>query len=77
MKLDLVDVFAGSAPLTGNPLAVVHDGAWLSDAQMLGLCRWLGFSETTFLLPPTEDGADYRVRIFCPGANCLLPGIPH
>lgn len=76
MKLDLVDVFAGSAPLTGNPLAVVHDGAWLSDAQMLGLCRWLGFSETTFLLPPTEDGADYRVRIFCPGRELPFAGHP-
>ena len=76
MKLDLVDVFAGAAPLTGNPLAVVHDGAWLSDAQMLGLCRWLGFSETTFLLPPTEEGADYRVRIFCPGRELPFAGHP-
>lgn len=76
MKLDLVDVFAGAAPLTGNPLAVVHDGAWLSDAQMLGLCRWLGFSETTFLLPPTEAGADYRVRIFCPGRELPFAGHP-
>ncbi len=76
MKLDLVDVFAGNAPLTGNPLAVVHDGAWLTDAQMLGLCRWLGFSETTFLLPPTEEGADYRVRIFCPGRELPFAGHP-
>jgi PhzF family phenazine biosynthesis protein len=76
MKLDLVDVFAGTAPLTGNPLAVVHDGAWLSDAQMLGLCNWLGFSETTFLLPPTEAGADYRVRIFCPGRELPFAGHP-
>jgi PhzF family phenazine biosynthesis protein len=76
MKLDLVDVFAGTTSLTGNPLAVVHDGAWLSDAQMLGLCRWLGFSETTFLLPPTEEGADYRVRIFCPGRELPFAGHP-
>lgn len=76
MKLDLVDVFAGHAPLTGNPLAVVHDGAWLSDAQMQGLCNWLGFSETTFLLPPTEEGADYRVRIFCPGRELPFAGHP-
>ncbi|MDE1916157.1 MAG: PhzF family phenazine biosynthesis protein [Sphingomonadales bacterium] len=76
MKLDLVDVFAGYAPLTGNPLAVVHDGAWLSDAQMQGLCNWLGFSETTFLLPSTEPGADYRVRIFCPGRELPFAGHP-
>jgi len=76
MKLDLVDVFAGHAPLTGNPLAVVHDGAWLSDAQMQGLCRWLGFSETTFLLPPTEEGADYRVRIFSPARELPFAGHP-
>lgn len=76
MKLDLVDVFAGAAPLTGNPLAVVHDGAWLSDAQMQDICRWLGFSETTFLLPPTEEGADYRVRIFSPARELLFAGHP-
>jgi PhzF family phenazine biosynthesis protein len=75
MKLDLVDVF-GSAPLRGNPLAVVRGGEGLTPAQMLKLTQWLGFSETTFLLRPTDPGADYRVRIFYPGGELPFAGHP-
>lgn len=58
-----VDVFA-TGPLTGNPLAVVVDAEGLTDGQMQAVAAWTGFSETTFLLPPTDPAADYRVRIF-------------
>lgn len=75
MLLDLVDVF-GSGPLSGNPLAVVRGGEGLSDAQMLRLTQWLGFSETTFLLPPTDPKADYRVRIFYPAGELPFAGHP-
>ncbi|MBO9603199.1 MAG: PhzF family phenazine biosynthesis protein [Novosphingobium sp.] len=75
MQLDLVDVF-GSVPLRGNPLAVVRGGEGLSDAQMLRLTQWLNFSETTFLLPPTDSRADYRVRIFYPGGELPFAGHP-
>jgi PhzF family phenazine biosynthesis protein len=75
MQMDLVDVFA-DGPLSGNPLAVVHGGEALDAAQMLALTRWLGFSETTFLLPPTEPGADYRVRIFYPAGELPFAGHP-
>ncbi|WP_232495986.1 PhzF family phenazine biosynthesis protein [Novosphingobium kaempferiae] len=75
MLLDLVDVF-GSGPLSGNPLAVVRGGEGLSDAQMLRLTQWLGFSETTFLLPPTDPRADYRVRIFYPAGELPFAGHP-
>lgn len=75
MRLDLVDVF-GSGPLRGNPLGVVHGADGLSDAQMLDLTLWLGFSETTFLLPPTDPAADYRIRIFYPGGEMLFAGHP-
>lgn len=77
VKLDLVDVFADGA-LSGNPLAVVH-GADALDGDgvaMLALTRWLGFSETTFLLPPTDPGADYRVRIFYPAGELPFAGHP-
>ena len=47
-----VDVF-GRAPLTGNPVAVVHDATGLDDEQMAAFARWTNLSETTFLLPPT------------------------
>ena len=75
MKLDLVDVF-GSGPLSGNPLGVVHGGEGLSDEQMLRLTQWLGFSETTFLLDPSDERADYRVRIFYPGGELPFAGHP-
>ncbi|MBC2666512.1 PhzF family phenazine biosynthesis protein [Novosphingobium flavum] len=75
MRLDLVDVFA-SGPQSGNPLAVVREGEGLDDAQMLALTRWLGFSETTFLLPPTDPAADYRVRIFYPAGELPFAGHP-
>lgn len=75
MQLDLVDVF-GVARLRGNPLAVVHGGAGLNNAQMLRLTQWLGFSETTFLLPPTDPAADYRVRIFYPAGELPFAGHP-
>lgn len=55
---------SGERPLSGNLLAVVVDSDGLSTELMLELTRWLGFSETTFLLPPTTTDANYRVRIF-------------
>ncbi len=75
MKLDLVDVF-GARAFAGNPLGVVHSAEGLDDAAMLRLTRWLGFSETTFLLPPTDPGADYRVRIFYPAGELPFAGHP-
>lgn len=75
MHLDLVDVF-GAAPLKGNPLAVVHGAEGLDAERMLELTQWLGFSETTFLLPPTDPAADYRVRIFYPAGELPFAGHP-
>ncbi len=70
-----LDVFTAE-PLKGNPLAVVHDAAGLSDAQMAAFARWTNLSETTFLLPPTQAGADYRVRIFTPDRELPFAGHP-
>lgn len=74
-----VDVFT-ALPYLGNPLAVVLDGAGLSDEAMQGFARWTNLSETTFLLPPTPEGqaggADYRVRIFTPGGELPFAGHP-
>jgi PhzF family phenazine biosynthesis protein len=74
-----VDVFGVSAYL-GNPLAVVLDGSDLSDQEMQHFANWTHLSETTFLLPPSEAGAaagaDYRVRIFTPGAELPFAGHP-
>ncbi|MGE3855345.1 MAG: PhzF family phenazine biosynthesis protein, partial [Dehalococcoidia bacterium] len=70
-----VDVFA-DGPLSGNPLAVVHEADGLSDATMQAFARWANLSETTFLLRPTSDAADYRVRIFTPGGELPFAGHP-
>lgn len=70
-----VDVFSGT-PLRGNPLAVVLDAEGLDDAAMAALARWTNLSETTFLLPPTDPAADYRVRIFTPFTELPFAGHP-
>jgi PhzF family phenazine biosynthesis protein len=70
-----LDVFS-AAPLLGNPLAVVHDAAGLSDAAMAAFAHWTNLSETTFLLPPTDGDADYRVRIFTPTEELPFAGHP-
>jgi PhzF family phenazine biosynthesis protein len=74
-----VDVFT-STPYRGNPLAVVLDGSELSTEAMQHFTNWTNLSECTFLLPPTDEGrangADYRVRIFCPGRELPFAGHP-
>lgn len=74
-RFDQVDVFTGVA-LAGNPLAVVHDAEGIDDARMAAFARWTHLSETTFLLPPTDPDADYRVRIFTPGGELPFAGHP-
>ena len=70
-----LDVFS-SQPMRGNPLAVVHEAQSVSDDTMAGFARWTNLSETTFLLPPTDPLADYRVRIFTPGGELPFAGHP-
>ncbi|HET7526894.1 MAG TPA: PhzF family phenazine biosynthesis protein [Burkholderiaceae bacterium] len=74
-RFSQLDVFT-AVPLLGNPLAVVHDGRGLSDEQMAAFARWTNLSETTFLLPPTNAEADYRVRIFTPQRELPFAGHP-
>lgn len=71
----LVDVF-GAAPFEGNPLAVVSDAAELLTERMLQLTRWFNLSETTFLHPPSDDSADYGVRIFTLAGELPFAGHP-
>jgi len=70
-----VDVFT-AVPYLGNPLAVVLDGTGLSTAQMQAFTDWTNLSEATFVLPPTNEQADYAVRIFCPGRELPFAGHP-
>jgi PhzF family phenazine biosynthesis protein len=70
-----VDVFPGSA-LGGNPVAVVLDAEGLGDAELAAFARWTNLSETTFVLPPTDPAADYRLRILTPAAELPFAGHP-
>ena len=71
----LVDVFREGS-FTGNPLAVVLNGDGLSTDEMQRITRWLNLSETTFLFPPTNPEADYRVRIFTLDREMPFAGHP-
>jgi len=70
-----VDVFTSSA-FKGNPLAVIMDAQGLSDAQLAAIARWTNLSETTFVLPPQDQAADYRVRIFTVEGELPFAGHP-
>jgi len=70
-----VDVFT-DRPFGGNPLAVFPDAAGLTDEEMQLLTREMNLSETTFVLPPEADGADFKVRIFTPAREVPFAGHP-
>jgi PhzF family phenazine biosynthesis protein len=70
-----VDVFTHE-PYLGNPVAVVLDGEGLSTEEMQRFASWTNLSETTFILPPEDPEADYRVRIFTPVAELPFAGHP-
>lgn len=70
-----VDVFS-TVPFGGNPVAVVLDGDGLDTAEMQRIANWTNLSETTFVLPPTDAGADYLVRIFTPTVELPFAGHP-
>ena len=74
-RFSQIDVFTDDA-LFGNPVAVVHDAEGIDDDTMRRFARWTNLSETTFLLAPTEPGADYRVRIFTPTTELPFAGHP-
>jgi len=70
-----VDVFSATA-YGGNPVAVLLEAEGIADEDMARIARWTNLSETTFVLPPTTDAADYRLRIFTPGGELPFAGHP-
>lgn len=70
-----LDVFPAS-PGGGNPLGVVLGAPELDPVQMQRIARWLNLVETTFVLQPEQEGADYRLRIFTPSAEIPFAGHP-
>lgn len=74
LRFAIVDVFT-DRPLSGNQLAVFTDARGVDDGTMQELAREIGFSETTFVVPP-ERGGTVRVRIFNPHHEMPFAGHP-
>lgn len=70
-----LDVFAATLG-GGNHLGVVIGAESWSDEAMQRFARWTALVETTFLLPPTDPQASYRVRIFTPHKEIPFAGHP-
>jgi PhzF family phenazine biosynthesis protein len=70
-----VDVFTDRF-MRGNPVAVVHGADDLSPDDMAAFASWTNLVETTFLLRPSDPGADYRLRIFTPRSELPFAGHP-
>lgn len=74
-RFQQVDVFTRS-PFRGNPVAVVLEAEGLTDQEMQQIAAWTNLSETTFVLPPSDPTADYRLRIFTPKQELPFAGHP-
>lgn len=70
-----VNVFSVN-PTGGNPVAVVHNSVGLGGTTLAEFASWTNLSETTFLLPPSDPEADYRLRIFTPTDELPFAGHP-
>jgi trans-2,3-dihydro-3-hydroxyanthranilate isomerase len=71
----VADVFT-DVPFAGNQLAVFTDARDLDTPTMQALAREMNYSESTFVLPPTVDDADVRIRIFTPATELPFAGHP-
>ena len=74
-KFFQVDVFTDRV-FGGNPLAVFTDPGGLEEADHLKIAREMNLSETTFVYPPQNPKADFRIRIFTPGKEIPFAGHP-
>jgi PhzF family phenazine biosynthesis protein len=70
-----VDVFTNELTF-GNPVAVVHDADDFTTQDMADFARWTNLSETTFLIAPTDERADYQLRIFTTQTELPFAGHP-
>src|SRR5262245_8816780 len=69
----LVDVFT-ERPLAGNQVAVILNSEGLDDSQLQAIAQEFNYSETTFILPPRQSKADWRLRSFTPSAEVFGAG---
>lgn len=71
-----VDVFTETR-FGGNPLAVFLDARGLGDREMQALAAEMNYSETTFVLPPSDPANTAHVRIFHRTAEMPFAGHPN
>jgi len=74
-KFFQVDVFTVRM-FGGNPLAVFPEPGNLSEGVQQQIAREMNLSETTFVYPPLNPEADFRIRIFTPGKEIPFAGHP-
>ncbi len=70
-----LDVFTDRA-FCGNPLAVFPEAEGLTDEKMQQIAREMNLSETVFVLPPEDESALRRLRIFTPSSELPFAGHP-
>lgn len=70
-----LDVFT-NRPGGGNPLGVVLGAQGWDADDMQRFAVWTNLVETTFLLPASDPGASYRLRIFTPTREIPFAGHP-
>jgi len=74
-KFFQVDVFTDQI-FGGNPLAVFPEPGELEESNHLQIAREMNLSETTFVYPPQNPKADFKIRIFTPGKEIPFAGHP-
>lgn len=75
MTVDVLcyDAFTNQAGM-GNPAGICFDANHLTESQMQEIAGKIGYSETAFVVDPSEPGADYRFRYFTPSHEVDLCG---
>ncbi len=68
-----IDAFSDT-PFGGNQAAVMPLSAWLDDAVLLNIAQENNLSETAFIVASDDDGVDFDLRWFTPGAEVALCG---
>ncbi|MGE5653287.1 MAG: PhzF family phenazine biosynthesis protein [Bacillota bacterium] len=73
IRIKQVDAFTG-IPFGGNPAGVVTDARDLTEGQMQRVAAEMNLSETAFVVPSPDQGADFNVRFFTPKNEVDLCG---
>lgn len=76
LRFHTVDVFTQTR-FGGNPLAVVLEADDLTTAQMQAIAREFNYSESSFVLRPSDPAHTARVRIFTPTVEVPFAGHPN